>query len=185
MNCEHIDTAFLQLSFAIKLWHYLDEHPINKDEFDIALTIQDHHNRVCLAGDEFPAYQDIQLASENNITIAFGAAAITLWEAICEHSSIKTEYLNPTNGKRDELAAFSYMLRCCFAHGVAAPIWSIKNKYKVRYHIGNKIVDLSALDGKPFDYQSIQGYETLWLLKAESYANGLIQSPPAGCPGQS
>ena len=176
MNCEHIETAFLQLSFAIKLWHYLGEHPIRKDEFDIALTAQDQRNCVCLAADEFPTYQVIQLASENNITIAFGAAAITLWEAIREHSSINLGCLNPANGKRDELAAFSYMLRCCFAHGMAAPVWSIKsNKYKVRYHIGNKIIDLSALDGMPFDdYQSIGGYDTLWQLKAESYKNGLI-----------
>jgi hypothetical protein len=175
MNGEHIETAFLQLSFALKLWHYLDEHPINKDEFDIPLTIQDQRNRVCLPGDEFRTYEAIQVASKNNVLIAFGAAAITLWEAIRERSSIKPQCLNPSNGKKDELAAFSYMLRCCFAHGMAAPVWLIENpKYKVRYHIGNMMVDLSELDGMPFDYQSIKGHDTLWLLKAESYANGLI-----------
>ncbi len=29
-------------------------------------------------------------------------------------------------------------------------------------------------DGQAFDYQSIGGYETLWLLKAEAYANSLL-----------
>jgi hypothetical protein len=38
---DHIDTVFLQLSFAVKLWHFLDDHPIEKDSFDMALKIKD------------------------------------------------------------------------------------------------------------------------------------------------
>ncbi len=45
---DHVDPAFLQLSFAIKLWHYLDVHQIEKNEFDIPLTIEDPDNgSVC------------------------------------------------------------------------------------------------------------------------------------------
>jgi hypothetical protein len=76
---QHIDTAFLQLSFAIKLWHFLDKHPIDKEIFDIALTIEEPRNRVCLSQNEFHTYLDLQLAAENNISISFGTAAITLW----------------------------------------------------------------------------------------------------------
>ena len=65
------------MSFAIKLWHFLDSHPIEKDYFDIALTIEDLGTRVCLVHNEFNTYQAIQLAAENNISICFGAAAIT------------------------------------------------------------------------------------------------------------
>jgi len=173
---EHVETAFLQLSFAIKLWHLLDAHPINKNEFDINLTIQDPGNCVCLSDDEFHTYNDMQIASENNISIVFGAAAITLWEAIREHCSISVKHLDPAGSQKGNLASFSYMLRCCFAHGTAVPVWSIKNiKYRVKYRVGNKSVDLSAIkDGQIFDYQSIGGYETLWLLKTNAYAIGLL-----------
>lgn len=173
---DHIDTAFLQLSFAIKLWHFLDEHPIEKENFDIALTIEDPGNRVCLAHNEFKTYQDLQLAAENNISICFGAAAITLWEAIREHSGWSSGRLNPNNSRSENLAALSYMIRCCFAHGTACPVWSIKgSKYKTVYCVGNKTIDLSNIaDKQPFEFPSIGGYETLWHLKAEARDNGLL-----------
>ncbi len=173
---DHIETSFLQLSFAIKLWNYLDVHPIDKDAFDIALTIQSPGNCVCLQHGEFHTYEDLQLAAENNISIAFGSAAVTLWEAIREHSALTARHLNPTANQQENLAALSYMLRCCFAHGTAAPKWSILDpKYRVQYRVGNKIIDLSQIaDGQIFDYTSIGGYETLWFLKDESYSAGLL-----------
>jgi len=173
---DHIDTAFLQLSFAIKLGRYLDEHPIDKKDFDIDLTIEDRGNRVCLPGNEFKTYQDLQLAAENNISICFGALAITLWEAIREHSGLSSGKLNPQNSPKENLAALSYMIRCCFAHGTASPVWSIHDsKYKTVYRVGNKTIDLSRIpDKQPFDYSSVGGYETLWLIKEEARANGLL-----------
>ena len=38
---DGLETAFLQLSFAMKLWHYIQEHPLSPNEFDISLTIQE------------------------------------------------------------------------------------------------------------------------------------------------
>ena len=173
---DHIDTAFLQLSFAIKLWHYLDVHAIEKNEFDIPLTIEDPGNRVCLRENEFNTYEDLQLAAENNISICFGAAAITLWEGIREHSGLSSGKLSPQNSPKENLAALSYMIRCCFAHGTASPVWSIRDaKYKTVYWVGNKTIDLARIaDKQPFDYSSVGGYETLWLLKAEAVAIGLL-----------
>ncbi|HEY6288278.1 MAG TPA: hypothetical protein VIW48_02425 [Nitrospiraceae bacterium] len=173
---DHIDTAFLQLSFAIKLWNFLDEYPIDKETFDIDLTIEDPGSRICLPCNEFQTYQDLQLAAENNISICFGAVAITLWEAIHEHSGLVSRKLNPINSRKESLAALSYMLRCCFAHGTARPVWSIQDsKYKTTYRVGSKSIDLSQVaDQQAFDYSSIGGYETLWYLKAESRAEGLI-----------
>jgi hypothetical protein len=173
---DHIETAFLQLSFAIKLWIYLDRNPIEKDEFDIEINFLDKDNHVSLPRGEFHTYDDLKLASMNNVSIAFAAAAITLWEAIREHSGIVTKQLNPMNNQHDSLAALSYMLRCCFAHGTAAPIWSIRDeKYKILYRVGIKTVDLSSVNnGDPFDYQSIGGYETLWRLKGEAKIVGLL-----------
>jgi hypothetical protein len=173
---DHIETAFLQLSFAIKLWNFLDTNPIDKEKFDIDLTIRDSDNCVCLSEGEFHTYDDLILASENNISIAFGATALTLWEAIKEHNAISTKQLNPKSNQKDSLAALSYMLRCCFAHGTAAPVWSIQDpKYKILYRVGNKAIDLSTIaDGQAFDYQSIGGYETLWLLRDVALNIGLL-----------
>jgi len=173
---EHIETAFIQLSFTIKLWHFLDAHPIDKDLFDIDLTIQDPGSRVCLRGGEFHTYCDMQLAAENGVSIAFGAAAITLWEAIREYSGLTSSDLDPQASRKHNLAALSYMVRCCFAHGTAVPVWSIhQRKYRTRYRVGRKIIDLTAMgNGQPFTYLSIGGYETLWLLRDSAHQNGLL-----------
>ncbi|MEE9215584.1 MAG: hypothetical protein V3U54_12590 [Thermodesulfobacteriota bacterium] len=175
-HLDHIETAFLQLSFAIKLWNYLDVHKIDKSEFDIDLTIKDESNCVCLLGNEFERYEDIQLASENNISICFGAAAITLWEAISEKTGLTNKTMNPDNSKEENIAALSYMIRCCFAHGTAVPVWSIKNiKYKTIYTIGSKPIDLRYIaENQPFDYSSIGGYESLWLIKNEAELLNLL-----------
>lgn len=164
MNNPHIkalDTAFFQLSFSIKLWHYLREHPINKEHFDISLTINDPGNIICLPDSEFHSYDDIVLASENNISICFGVAVITLWEAFREY---KTQ--NQATGEIEMLADLCYMIRCCFAHGTAVPQWKINDRYRKCYHVGNKTIDLTGLDGQPFDYSHIGGCETLWHIKA-------------------
>ncbi len=175
-HLDHIETAFLQLSFAIKLCNYLDIHSIDKEKFDIALTIKDKSNCVCLLENEFETYEDIQLASQNNISICFGAVAITLWEAISEKNGLTNKLINPSDSKKESVAALSYMIRCCFAHGTAVPVWSIRDgKYKTIYNLGNKHIDLRGIvEGQPFDYSSIGGYESLWLIKNEAKLLNLL-----------
>lgn len=175
-HLQHIETAFHQLSFAIKLWNYTDLEKIDKEAFDIDLTIQEVNNCVVLLGNEFKTYTDLIIASENNISICFGAASLTLWEAIREKTNYEPKSLDPQADKKQNLASLSYMIRCCFAHGTAAPVWSIYNqKYKTQYNIGNKTVDLSQVtNGQAFDYSSIGGYETLWILKNEAEAQQML-----------
>ena len=175
-NLDLVDTAFLQLSFAIKLWYFLDKHPIDKDAFDIALTVNDEGSRVCLPHNEFESYDAMRVASEHNISICFGVAANTLWEAMREKTNIKTGQLNPDADRASNIASLTYMIRCCFAHGPATPVWQIRSeKYKTQYRVGNKEIDLRGIaNGTPVDYASIGGYETLWFLKAEALAEGLI-----------
>ncbi len=169
-NLEIIDSAFLQLSFALKLWHFLDVHPIEKEIFDGNLTIEDEGSRIALPHNEFPNYGAVKVASENNFSICFGAVANTLWEAISERYALSSRQLDPEADRIQNLASLAYMIRCCFAHRPASPVWRIQNrKYKTTYRVGNKVIGLSNVeDGTPFEYSSIQGYETLWLLKAEA-----------------
>ena len=175
-HLNYIETAFLQLSFSIKLWNYINTNQIDKNSFDIDLTISDNYNCIVLPDNQFLTYSDLILASENNISICFGVAAITLWEAIRDKNGLIAKNLNPIADKEQNLASLSYMIRCCFAHGTALPIWSIYNeKYKVKYTIGKKIIDLSTITEKQlFSYSDIGGYETLWVLKHEAKMKGML-----------
>src|SRR5216684_4525833 len=110
----HLDTAFLQLSFALKLIRYLDDHPVNKKEFDISLTFEDDRSRICLPHGEFHTYDDIKGAACNNFQICFGAAAITLWEAFRE-KGYSSKNIDPSRNDKENLVSLSYMIRCCFA----------------------------------------------------------------------
>ena len=114
-----VETAFLQLSFAIKLWWFLVEHQIEKDDFDIALTIEDEGSRISLPLNEFPNYDAIRVASEHNISICFGVAENTLWEAMRERNGLEARDLVPNADRGSNIASLPYMIRCCFAHGDA------------------------------------------------------------------
>jgi hypothetical protein len=47
-------------------------------------------------------------------------------------------------------------------------------KYRASYRVGNKHIDQRSVDGQPFDYSAIGGYETLWLLRAEAASRGML-----------
>ncbi|MGH6921560.1 MAG: hypothetical protein ACREJ0_28135, partial [Geminicoccaceae bacterium] len=171
---EGLETAFLQLSFAIKLWYYFDTNRFDKELFDIPLTIQNAAGTVCLPHNEFATFDHLLVATENNISICFGAAAITLWEALKERNGCNPPTMDPNHSPDEMLASLSYMLRCCFAHGTAVPRWQINEKYRVVYKVGNKSIDLKDVDGLPFEYSAIDGFETLWLLRADAQARGML-----------
>ena len=175
-NLDFVDSAFLQLSFAIKLWHFLDVHPIDKDAFDMDLTVEDGGARICLPHGEFESYGAMRVASEHNISICFGVAANTLWEAMREKGNLVTRCLDPGADRASNLASLTYMIRCCFAHGPAAPVWRIeRDRHRTRYRVGNKEIDLSGIgNGTPFEYASIGGHGTLWFLKDEAASEGMI-----------
>lgn len=171
---QRLETAFLQLSFALKLWNYFGTNKFDKEEFDISLTVKYKGGLVCLRHNEFPTFNNLLVATENNISICFGAAANTLWEALKERNCYTTSTIDPSHSPEERLASLSYMLRCCFAHGAAAPRWQMTKKYRVIYKVGNKCIDLRSVNGLPFEYADICGCETLWGLKAEAESLGML-----------
>ena len=94
---RHLKTAFLQVAYAIKAWHYLDTHRVPKQDFDDAITLDDEGSILALPDCQFQRYGDILLAAQNAIQISFGAAAITLWEAVREFGNIKPQKLRPND----------------------------------------------------------------------------------------
>ncbi len=175
-SIDYIETAFLHLSFALKLQNYLDNHPINKDEFDIDLTYCTPNSIVVLNSNEFNTDDDLKLVLENNLTMCYGCAAITLWEAVEEKGIYTPARLpEPLSTEEEEISGLIYMIRCCFAHSPALPKWVIKNdKYRTTYKTGNKTIDLSNLNGNSFSYDSIGGFETLYFLKNEAKSRKMI-----------
>lgn len=172
---DFVEEAFLQLSFAIKLWNFPDVHPIDKNEFDVEIKVIDKDSRICLPANQFKSYDDIKIASENNLSICFGIAANTLWEAIRKKNGLETGQLDPDVNGINSIASLVYVIRCCFAHGPAQPVWHITEKYKTQYRIRNKTIDLREVeDDMPFDYSRIDGHDTLWLLKKIALEEGFI-----------
>lgn len=166
-NKKYLSTAFLQLSFAIKLWNYIGLYGINKEKFDGSLTIKESGERIQFPENEFNSINDILIASENNISICFGGAVITLWEAIKDKGRFSPRRLpNPLLTLEQKTAGLIYMIRCCFAHSAAIPKWHISsNKYKIIYLVGTKTIDLRSVNGNKFEYHTIKGYNTLLELR--------------------
>ena len=158
-NKDYIETAFLQLSFAVKLWYYLELYPIDKNKFDGSLTVKENRESIHFPKNEFNTYNDILLASENNVSICFGAAVITLWEAIKDKGEYSpTKLPNPLATTEQKIAGLIYMIRCCFAHSPAIPRWHITSeKYKIIYSVGSKSIDLRSVNDTRFYYESIGG----------------------------
>jgi hypothetical protein len=175
LHHQALESAFLQLSFAMKVWHFVRDGGLQRETFDIALTAIDDRGvpYVMLEG-EFHSDDDLVLAAENNISICFGAAAITLWEAIREHSGLETKKLTPTNSDREKIAGLAFAIRCCFAHGTAAPRWELTEKYRLRYEFPGLVVDLTSRQGLPFDYSDLGGPDGLRQLQRLAASAGLV-----------
>jgi hypothetical protein len=166
----HLETAFLQLSFALKLQAYFERFPPNKEVLDLPYTIKSHDglDQTHLPSGQFHTDDNIFVATENNIQVCFAAAAITLWEAVNETGRFETSSLDPSKNEEQMIAALIYQLRCCFAHGTAVPKWEIRNsKYKIIYKLRKKSIDLRFVDGQVFSFESIDGFGTLWILRSE------------------
>ena len=92
------------------------------------------------------------MALQNNLTIAFGAAAITLHRSIEEagyrvpRAAFETE--------EDQCIALVYQVRNAFAHDIAEPKWEMRNPvFEREYSIAVMIFDLRGLNGKHFQYE--------------------------------
>jgi len=158
----YLHTAVKQFEFSLKLWHYLQEHPINLEEFDISLTVEEGASRIVMSEGTFSNYDELVVASENVTSMCFGSIAIVLWKTI-EHVGYKLPSVIELD--KDDVACLIYMIRCAFAHDMARPRWNIKKeKYRKVYRIGNHAISLTNKNGKIFSYQDIGGPEMMLLL---------------------
>jgi hypothetical protein len=179
---NEIDDVFINLEMSIKLWHSIEAGIIKKEQIDndVPLIIADDKmkNNLVIPANILHTDNDFVLWSQNGIMLSFGSAAITLWEAVkfkgIFDENILGQKLNLTS-ENEKISGLSYMIRCCFAHGMTRPTWTIRNqRYKFCINKWNKIIDTTQLDGKPFSYYQIGGYETLWFIKDYLKINNII-----------
>ncbi|WP_106854546.1 hypothetical protein [Caballeronia novacaledonica] len=177
-----LDAAFTQLAFAAKLLEYVEQGKLNLGELDQPLTIEGPGIWV-LPDRIFDSADDLHLACANQLSVAFGAAAITLNRCREEFEAATGVSLLARNGNLPEtedehFAELVCQIRNAFAHDISEPRWEIRNPARRRQYLVDRIednaskfirasitVDLTDLHGQRFDYAHIGGIETLHHLR--------------------
>lgn len=160
---RYLPAAFAQLAFAWKLYNYGLEGKIDREALDIPITFQDDGMMLVLPDQIFSSDTELILALENNLGVAFGAAAITLNRS-CEEAGYQRP--NQIASEIDQCVWLIYQIRNAFAHDISEPSWVIRNEsFRRVYEFGGIRVDLSDVNGKRFEYKDIGGPEVLFLIK--------------------
>lgn len=162
---QYLPTAFANIEFAWKLLVYGENGGIELENFDIDIVFQDDNGRPFFTPPAriFNNSDDLIIALKNNLTIAFGAAAITLNRSVEEagHKVPRGEF----ESEVEQCIALVYQVRNAFAHDIAQPKWEIRNPVFLREYIfGGISCDLRELNGQPFDYTDFS-VEDLFRLK--------------------
>lgn len=160
---KYIETAFGQLAFAIKLMQAAEDGELNVESIDRPLTIAEGRSIWVLPDRVLDTPDDLILACQNNVTIAYGAAAITL-NKCREEASVPLP--DPIGSECDQWVALVYQIRNAFAHDIAEPRWQLTQaRYRREYRVGTVYADLRASDGQVFNYHDVGGPEGLYQLK--------------------
>lgn len=162
---KFIMTAFTNLELSLKILAVAEDGFLTREHIKDgeSITWQSGQSFVVLPDRTFNTDEDFILALQNNVQIAFGAAAITL--DVCRQE-IGLGLPDPIITEQDQIVALIYQIRCCFAHDIAEPRWVIRRaRYKRVYDLGYKKVDLTNLDGKHFAYDDIGGLDTLEVMR--------------------
>jgi hypothetical protein len=158
---KYLPTAFGQLSFAWKLYNYGLDGKIDPAELDVDVTWEDGE-MLFVVPRALGGPEDLLIALENNLTIAFGAAAITLNRAR-EESGVGLP--DPILSEAEQCVALIYQIRNAFAHDIAEPVWQINPRYCRHYDFGGQHFDLSDRDGTPFRYEHLGGPDSFYRIR--------------------
>ena len=157
---KYLPTAFSQLRFAWKLYNYALTGDLNLEKLDVPIVFGEREALLVLTGRIFHTHNDLILACENNLGIAFGAAAITL-NRCREEAGLRLA--DPIVTEVDQFVGLAYQIRNAFAHDIAEPRWNIDQaRFRRCYEFGRVRVDLTSAHGRPFDYHDIGGPEVLF-----------------------
>lgn len=163
---EKIEQAFLQLAFSIKLLTFFEQNKIDKVQFDNDTTIILKRKNIHLNDNTFNTYDDLVFAAENNFNITLGATAIIMDESLTS-AGFPNNYTDRT--EIGQLRTLIYMIRCAFAHNMIQPKWQVRKAYlhelKFKFLGETIVIDLNALNGKPFTMEQIGGHDIYMEIK--------------------
>jgi hypothetical protein len=160
---EHLPTAFAQLQFAWKLYNYALDGNIDLDKLDTPVVFQEDSMVFILPDRIFHSNDDMIIALENMLGVAFGAAAITLNRS---REEAGVPFPKVIVSEVEQFVVLVYQIRNAFAHDISEPRWEIRNPTFLReYEFGPVHVDLTNLNGQRFDYRHIGGPEVLFWMK--------------------
>lgn len=160
---RYIESAFGQLAFAVKLMDAAEDGRLDVETIDRPLTIADGPAIWVLPDRVLDSPDDLILACQNNVTIAYGAAAITLNR--CREEAGATLPVDIIS-ECDQWISLVYQIRNAFAHDIAEPRWQIsKVRYAREYQVGPVSADLRTVHGAHFEYSHVGGPEGLYRLK--------------------
>ena len=160
---KYLPTAFAQLQFAWKLYNYALDGNIDLDKLDTPVVFQEDGMALVLPDRILNSNDDMIIALENMLGVAFGAAVITLNRSR-EEAGIA--FPRAIVSEIDQFVALTYQIRNAFAHDISEPRWEIRNPIFLRqYNFGPVSVDLTSLNGQRFDYRHIGGPEVLFWMK--------------------
>ncbi|MFZ1743513.1 MAG: hypothetical protein WAT93_11685 [Pontixanthobacter sp.] len=158
---KYLNTAFGQLAFAWKLYHYGLEGKIKPGELDADVTFHES-DMFFVVPKALGSDSDLIIALQNNLTIAFGAAAITL-NRVREEQGIVLP--NPISSDEDQCVALIYQVRNAFAHDIAEPRWQVFERYRRVYEFAGRSFDLRQLNNEAFEYRHLGGPDGFYLIK--------------------
>jgi hypothetical protein len=159
---KYLDTAFAQLEFAIKLMQAAEDGRIKREDIDLPLTISEGSSVLVLADQVIHTDSDFINAMQNNVSMAFGAAAITLNQC---REEMKISLPITINTELEQWISLVYQIRNAFAHNIAEPIWKIKPKYARHFQVNSVSINLSSLNKQHFNYDQLGGAKALFLLR--------------------
>ncbi|SDL96353.1 hypothetical protein [Maricaulis salignorans] len=166
---RYLPTAFAQLAFAWKLYNYALDGNIDFGKLDIPVTFQEDGQILVLPDRIFDNENDFILAFQNQLCVAFGAAAITLNRSR-EEAGITLP--DPIQSEQDQCVALTYQIRNAFAHDISEPKWDLRKKrYAREYEFGGIRVDLRNVGDKAFEYQDIGGPDVLFRIREYAEAS--------------
>ena len=116
----------------------------------------------------------LRVQSKNLLFTALGTTAIVIDTAL---DAVLGSKKPADTSQVGSARAIIYMLRCAFAHDMAFPVWSCKNKYQLQYtvnlpQLGRIVFDAKALNGQNLKLEHIGGLEAY--VELIEFCKGLI-----------
>lgn len=172
---EDVNLAFRQLEFAIRVMCYCELDHLDREKFDTDLMILLEPENVDFEGGQFHSLESVIKASQMQVQSSFGVSAIVL-DAAFEAAGCANK--PKAHSPRDDLRCLVYMVRCAFAHNMAAPSWEARGADFARAFTlpldEPTVIDLSGIHGQIFSYEHIGGFAQWFKIKdaAVRFING-------------